>query len=768
MIPQQPSSSQQQKKKSLSSSRSSQASVRTTTSDRLSAPSSSSSAQLYTEAESSSSNTNVSKKRSFQDFNDEPPTRGQIIRPSAATQQSRTRSRIQLTQEEQQEVEKIKHLIQKNDHAALAEYHKKFLRGEISGVVVLESKLAYYIRLVRYLSAQQREIKERKKRKEEASEDEVDIIYKFNTEGSLKIPPYAMKHQSACASFGVKMLEQGQSFLIAHQMGLGKTLTTLITLYNYNRTDSIKNNGVTLSYLVLVPKSNLMHFKEEYDNHFFNQDEPFISNIYVIASKEDEAKIAEYSTTGGMIIMTHNRCARVLGDEEKQGHANILKKHTKILIIDEAHVIKNPDSEKFKLFSQIDTKRRILMTGTPFQNNMNEIFTLVKFIDPNNTNIRWIQLYFKEQFVDKIKNEPHSKYSQMRINLFNHYFNKCIHRKVEAQELDDIESKKSDIIIEYKLSKTEQRIYDEIKRLAKLYSKSFFASYFYERLCLDCVAYICDKEVRTIAQARIEARLADIDEDDEDDANNNENLFCNDVKKFVTSFKKPLEQTRLKVLRALVNEIIRTKQQVVIFTGLICYEKDIMAYLRKDNPIVNIDTFSGKLKIEERKQVLRRFRSGEINTLLVSKNSGGFGIDLTNANNVILYQLDFNYYKDDQCICRLLRKGQNNDVRVFRMVCENSIDQRLLELQTNKQIIFNNLLDKKYTDPSTLGKGVIDPTLCTQVFNRTTLPTSIKNLVTRFQSFKPVKSSTAKFSREEFQRHLKEFEDTYKLSANQN
>lgn len=146
-------------------------------------------------------------------------------------------------------------------------------------------------------------------------------------------------------------------------MGLGKTLTTLISLYNYNRSNSVVEKGITLSYLVLVPKSNLMHFKEEYDNHFKYQLEGFISNIYVITSAEEEAYIEEYERTGGMIIMTHNRCARLLGDREKQDYAYILEQNTKILIIDEAHVIKNPDSVKYNLFSQINTKRRVLMTG---------------------------------------------------------------------------------------------------------------------------------------------------------------------------------------------------------------------------------------------------------------------------------------------------------------------------------------------------------------------------------------------------------------------
>nr|CAG4709817.1 unnamed protein product [Naegleria fowleri] len=755
MIPQQPPRSQQRKPPTTSSRES------TSTPGRflITTPVASSSRTVF--SESVTTDQSSSKKRSFSEFRpsrSDQPTTSQESRVAAITttfsQPSRTRTRITLTEEEKQEVEKIKKLIQQNKHEELTEYHKKFLTGKLSCAVLLESKLAYYIRLVRNLKIQQRESEERKKRKEE--HEEFDIVYEFNTEGSIKTPPYAMKHQISCATFAVEKLENEKSFLIAHQMGLGKTLTTLISLYNYNRSNSVVEKGITLSYLVLVPKSNLMHFKEEYDNHFKYQLEGFISNIYVITSAEEEAYIEEYERTGGMIIMTHNRCARLLGDREKQDYAYILEQNTKILIIDEAHVIKNPDSVKYNLFSQINTKRRVLMTGTPFQNNMNEIFTLIRFIEPNNKDIEWIKPYFQEQFVEYVKNKPYEKSSQLRIQLFNHYFRHLIHREVEAQELSEIESKKSDFIIEYKLSKTEKEIYDGIESLKDQFSNSFFAFYFYLRLCLDCASYICDKEASTLTTARLEARLAD---DEEEDDNEYMSLF-NEVKKLVVNKKDELKPTRLKVLRALVEQIIRKDESVIIFTGLICYENDIMAFLRT-NTKAKVVSFSGKLDIEQRKQVLKSFKRGEINTLLVSKNSGGVGIDLTHANNVILYQLDFNYYKDDQCLGRLLRKGQTKTVRVFRIVCENSIDQKLLKLQINKQIIFNNLLDNKYTAPSELGDRTIDPSICRQLFRNNHLPISIANYVTRFQHFIPLKS-TEKPSPEEFQTHLKEFEDKYK------
>nr|CAG4717433.1 unnamed protein product [Naegleria fowleri] len=559
-----------------------------------------------------------------------------------------------LSQEEKEIAKEIVKYISKDNYEMVKKYHKQFLIGKLSYGVVLESKLSYYIRnreLQIVLDKERKKLKHQEMQSEERQETLIQQETSFSSQSigshTYKFPEYAMLHQK-------------------------ENNAHCTTLYNYNRLQPQKK---PLHYLVLVPKSNIEHFSNEYRSHFLP--EPF-TKISIIKSK-DTSDIDSYHN-GGMLVMTYDRCLNMLKDYETE---KILVNNTDILAIDEAHVIKNKETVRFMQFSKFKKALKILVTGTPLQNNIGEMFNLIQFIEPNNPFVKVLEPYFQSHFVKYLaEHKPFSKDGLLRTQLFRHYFKDLIHREVSIRELELIQEKKNDFIIEYTLNETEKSIYKEILDLkSQMGRSSFFSSYFYERVCLDCCSYFFQSDNSKLVE---EIRATSYEDER---TNNTSSVFFEKIKEKLQKYSyRKIECSRIRILRSIVSNIILRGEKAVIFTGLICYAPTVKEQLEQDKK-VRCEIYSGELTDKQRSDVLQKFRNGEKNALIISKNAGGVGIDLTTAQHVILFNLDFNYSKDDQAIFRLLRKNQQKAVTIYRLACQSSIDDKLLEIQQNKKIL---------------------------------------------------------------------------------
>ncbi|EFC44282.1 predicted protein [Naegleria gruberi] len=441
-------------------------------------------------------------------------------------------------------------------------------------------------------------------------------------------------------------------------------------------------------------------------------------------------KMLEFDKGGRMMVMTYDRCMNILKNSPEE--ALYLKK-ADILVIDEAHVIKNPESERFKHFSSFSKSIKLLVTGTPLQNSIAEIFTLIRFLEPQNPYVRKLMRCFNSTFTEffsKNRKNIENREVLARTEVFYNYFKELIHRKVNIKEMEEIAKKKEDIIIEFKMSKEEKDIYEFISQ--KYRTKCYFARYFYQRLCLDCVDYLKESDEKDLEEFSQEYNDEDVTPES----------FQTTLKKYIQeSHPKLTGSTRVKILKNLVSRIVGgKKEKVVVFSGLVCYNSVIVKELSKDNTI-KIGVFTGDTSSPKRAEIINQFNRGIINTLLISKNAGGVGIDLTTATNVVLFNLDFNFAKDDQAICRLVRKNQKEQVKIFRLVCRESVDVAVKELQAHKTVIFDKLLDDIPSIIKPRERNEIPEDLCIKAFGNKFVPASIKKLIVNIEKFQLTEGS---------------------------
>ncbi|KAG2389134.1 hypothetical protein C9374_014534 [Naegleria lovaniensis] len=662
-----------------------------------------------------------------------------------------------LSQEEKEVAQEIANYISEDNYEMVKKYHKQFLLGNLSYGVVLESKLSYYFRnreLQSILAKERKKLKQQEIQEEEVREtftqQRKEFLSQLIGSHTYKFPEYVMRHQQNCVVFAVERMLQGKSVIIAHQMGLGKTLTVLLTLFNYNRMQQ-----KTLRYLVLVPKSNIDHFSSEYKTHFYP--EPFMK---IATIKGKETKEIDSYHNGGMLVMTYDRCLNMLKDDE---NGSYIVNNTDILIVDEAHIMKNEETARFMQFSKFKKALKILVTGTPLQNNIGEMFNLIRFIEPDNPHVKMLKPYFQTHFVKYLaEHKPYSKNGLLRTQLFRHYFKDLMHREVSIEELKTIEKNKNDFIIGYTLNDLERKIYNDICDVKRqMGTSSFFASYFYERVCLDCCTYLFQRDNSQLVAEMSKSLDLTQDEDEALKRLNESSVLFDNIKKRLEKYSESqIECSRIRIIRSVVSNIILRGEKVVIFSGLICYAPTVKQTLEEDKK-VHCEIYSGELTDKQRSEVLQRFRNNETNTLIISKNAGGVGIDLTTAQHVILFNLDFNYAKDDQAIFRLVRKNQHKVVTIYRLVCHSSVDDKLLEIQRNKKIVSQMALDEIPTRP-TESESTIDEEICRTIFKMSHLTRSLKKLIKSISEFKPTDKQEG-VTQDEIRTHKEMFEKDTKL-----
>ena len=169
--------------------------------------------------------------------------------------------------------------------------------------------------------------------------------------------------------------------VLAHFMGLGKSLTVISVLYTVMACPTLiskaKNKPFLHTALLVVPANTLTNWIDEVDKWTSSLD--FSFNVYNLGGTMkgfQENMLKKWNKHGGLLLLSEAHFLNV-GDK-------IIKNYPPdILVLDEAHtMLKNPSTKTFKKLRQIKTKRRICLTGTPMQNNLTEYYHMLEFVKP--------------------------------------------------------------------------------------------------------------------------------------------------------------------------------------------------------------------------------------------------------------------------------------------------------------------------------------------------------------------------------------------------
>lgn len=314
------------------------------------------------------------------------------------------------------------------------------------------------------------------------------------------------------------------------------------------------------------------------------------------------------------------------------------KQYFDYFIIDEAQAIKNPNAQITQCVKKINSKVRFALTGTPIENTLIDLWSIFDFLMPGYLNV-------KEEFDKKFKEEQSLRELKNLISPF-------ILRREKENVLDDLPDK------------LEKRIMINMGSEQKFYYNSF---------------------VKTIKEAI---------------KNNKGNLFSHLTKLRLLCLDPSLVinhynggSSKIDILIQIVQDNIKTHKKVLIFSQFTKALDLIKIHLQ--NLDIKYNYIDGKISSKERLKRVKEFNEGEnTKVFLISLKAGGTGLNLTSANLVIHFDPWWNPSVENQATDRAYRIGQEKDVGVLKLICKESIEEKIINLQDNKNSIIDSILDE--------------------------------------------------------------------------
>lgn len=440
----------------------------------------------------------------------------------------------------------------------------------------------------------------------------------------------------------------GPGSILADDMGLGKTVMTVAFILGMHTEGQLPT-------LVVAPKSVCQQWKDEI--HKF-------SSLRCVVYDRSITDFSEYD----VVVVSYSFFMR-----ESCLDSDLIKTKFYRVILDEAHFIKNPNTVSSRHIRQLNTVKRLCLSGTPIQNDPKDLFSLVK----------WIYQDQESQLAANLNMSSKSKCTRMRCTDFIR--NTMLMRRT----MDDVSKFNSSLTLpglSVKVvsvpfaSHSESSLYQHVEEIAKERIKNVLKQY-------------NTQGNMDILEALLRCRQVCI----------HPKLFLDAVREqpaVAAKWKVPamyLDQlchaSGSTKLNALVNMIsAHPNEKTLIFSSFV-KEMRVIQQMLAGIGIKSL-LYHGDMSNHERDVVLDKFKTQDSHlVLIIQMNAGGTGLNLQVANRCYVTSPAYNPSLELQCIARAHRTGQKNVVTCIRLVMQDTVEERILDIQKKKLDMIADALD---------------------------------------------------------------------------
>lgn len=418
---------------------------------------------------------------------------------------------------------------------------------------------------------------------------------------------------------------------LADDMGLGKTLQIISFLKH------LKNNKKPeKATLIVLPTSLIFNWQEELKK--FAPSLKFINhtgtNRRNDTSEFDDTDLV--LTTYGIVI----RDIEVL--KEYQFH---------YCILDESQAIKNPNSQRFKGLKLIKASNRLVLTGTPVENNTFDLYAQMSFVNPG---LLSTSANFKKEFATPIDKDKNSEVANELRKIINPFLLRRTKEQV-AKELPE----KTEQTLYCTMEKEQQKLYDAYKNK--------YRNYLINKIDEEGIG----KSKMFVLEGLIKLRqICDSPQ------------LLNDDEKYTTDSIKIQELTRHITEKT-------SQHKILVFSQFVKMLDLIKQALDKND--ISYEYLDGKTK--NRQERVDNFQSNnDVRVFLISLKAGGTGLNLTAADYVYLVDPWWNPAVEAQAIDRCYRIGQTKKVMAYKMICKGTIEEKILQYQEGKKQLSEDII----------------------------------------------------------------------------
>uniref|UniRef100_A0A8C4I4V9 Chromodomain helicase DNA binding protein 4a n=1 Tax=Dicentrarchus labrax TaxID=13489 RepID=A0A8C4I4V9_DICLA len=452
---------------------------------------------------------------------------------------------------------------------------------------------------------------------------------------------------------------QGTDTILADEMGLGKTVQTAVFLYSLYKEGHSKG-----PFLVSAPLSTIINWERE-----FEMWAPGMYVVTYVGDKDSRAVIRENEFSfEDNAIRGGKKASRMKKDSSIKFHV-LLTSYELItidmailgsidwacLVVDEAHRLKNNQSKFFRVLNNYPLQHKLLLTGTPLQNNLEELFHLLNFLTPE----RFSKLeIFLEEFADIAKEDQIKKLHDM---LGPHML-----RRLKADVFKHMPSK-TELIVRVELSPMQKKYYKFIltKNFEALNTKGGGNQVSLLNVVMDLKK--CCNHPYLFPAAAIEAPKMP------------NGMYDGSALTKAAG--------KLLLLQKMMRKLKNGGHRVLVFSQMTKMLDLLEDFL--ENEGYKYERIDGGITGGMRQEAIDRFNAPGAPqfAFLLSTRAGGLGINLATADTVIIYDSDWNPHNDIQAFSRAHRIGQNKKVMIYRFVTKASVEERITQVAKKKMML---------------------------------------------------------------------------------
>ncbi|AMD20609.1 HDL135Cp [Eremothecium sinecaudum] len=521
--------------------------------------------------------------------------------------------------------------------------------------------------------------------------------------GGFKIPgeifTQLFNYQKTCVQWLYELYQQKSGGILGDEMGLGKTIQIIAFLASLHH--SRKLDG---PILVVCPATVMKQWCNEIHSwwpplrtiilHSIGSgmvnkkrlSEDQMEELFLTSSR-DELSYDQYSDD-----VSFHRTRKQL--EAKYGVSTLIKRvieqgHILIstyvglrihadellnvkwgyVVLDEGHKIRNPDSEIALTCKQLKTHHRVILSGTPIQNNLTELWSLFDFIFPGKLGTLPI---FQQQFSIPINTAGYANATNMQVQTgykcavaLKDLISPYLLRRVKSDVAKDL-PKKNEMVLFCKMTQFQREKYlqflnsDELVKIKNGKRQVLYGIDILRKICNhpDLLEREFIKQKRSYGDPKRSGKMQT-------------------VKQLLVSWRKQGHKALL---------FTQSRQMLDILEKAVTEKyKDLsdLKYLRMD----------GTTNIAKRQNLVDKFNNEDYDLFLLTTRVGGLGVNLTGANRIIIFDPDWNPSTDLQARERAWRIGQKREVIIYRLMISGSIEEKIYHRQIFKQFLTNKVLN---------------------------------------------------------------------------
>ncbi|KAG5985023.1 hypothetical protein E4U55_001959 [Claviceps digitariae] len=487
-----------------------------------------------------------------------------------------------------------------------------------------------------------------------------------------------------------------QGCLLSHSMGLGKTMqviTLLVAIQEASRssdpsaTSQIPEDLQQSKTLILCPAGLVNNWIDEL--LLWDVDRILGGPYSIDSTLSDEERLAtsqKWSQNGGVLVIGYHMLKSIYGGES--GHEFF--EEPNLVVADEAHILKNPQSRVHTTCSQFRTKSRIAMTGSPLSNNIEEYYFMIDWVAPN---FLGPLSEFREIYANPIQHglDNGSVSSEKRralkmLQALKQTVAPKVHRATVKSCMEEDLPPKQEFVLCVKPQPLQVKLYnsyvaatnERLMQNASVRQPGGFED-------LSTLGLICAHPsifVKGNKQKSIDEEVA---------------LTSNTVSEILGSFgpdsNQPSASTKIELLIKILDYARDKGDKVLVFSQSIL-ALDYLETLFKGQKR-HFERLDGRTPIPKRQDLIKTFNSSQAEFYLISTKAGGVGLNIQGANRVVILDFGWNPVHEQQAVGRAYRIGQTKPVTVYYFVTAGTFEQDLHGRTVFKSQLASRVVDKK-------------------------------------------------------------------------